>query len=136
MKKTIPFNLFGENQYIMFDIIRIAELERALGRNINSLVASGDAGVDFCLKALPIGMKQHYAPNPKDYAERIEAHLEAGGKLSDIEIPLIKAILASGIYGKSAAKKAEKAIAEAEAEQAPDEDLEDEEKNAEERTEK
>ena len=50
----------------------------------------------------------------------------AGGKLSDIEIPLIKAILASGIYGKSAAKKAEKAIAEAEAEQAPDEDLYDE----------
>ena len=27
MKKTIPFELFGPNQYLMFDILRLEELE-------------------------------------------------------------------------------------------------------------
>ena len=38
MKKSIPFELFGPNQYIMFDIQRLAELERALGRDITSII--------------------------------------------------------------------------------------------------
>jgi hypothetical protein len=100
MKKSIPFELFGPNQYIMFDIQRLAELERALGRDITSIVRSQYAGVDFCLAALPIGMRQHYKAAPSVFAEKIEAYLENGGTLDDIALPIIKAIVASGILGK------------------------------------
>ncbi len=108
MKKNIPFTLFGENQYIMFDILRLAELERALGMPINQVVQRQDAGVNFCLTALPIGMKQHYRPDPKIYADKIEQYLEQGGAIDEIAIPIVKAIIASGIFGKTAQEEAEK----------------------------
>ena len=116
MKKTVPFEVFGPNQYLMFNILRLAELEKATGRTINSMMTNGDAGVEFCLKALPIAMKQHYRPDPKEFADRIEKHLENGGTLSDIEVPIIKAIVATGIYGKQDATQEDETTPEAEAE--------------------
>jgi hypothetical protein len=101
MKKTVPFELFGPNQFLMFDISRLDELEKSLGYSVNTLLLKGDGGVGFCLKALPIAMKQHYyKPEANFFAEMIENHLENGGKLFDIEVPLIKAIQLTGIFGK------------------------------------
>ncbi len=109
MKKSIPFELFGPNQYIMFDILRLAELERALGRDITDVIRRQDAGVGFCLTALPIGMKQHFhKATPQDFAEKIEAYLENGGTLDDIAVPIVKSIMASGIFGKEVSEKASK----------------------------
>jgi hypothetical protein len=113
MKKTIPFNLFGENQYLMFDILRLAELERAMGCTVIDIAQRGDAGVNFCVTALPIAMKQHYRPDPAFYAAKIEAHLENGGLLDDIAVPLVKAIAASGVFGREAKENLEQAEQEA-----------------------
>ncbi|HBR28589.1 MAG TPA: hypothetical protein DD789_04005 [Firmicutes bacterium] len=108
MKKTIPFEIFGANQSIYFDILRLAELEKALGCSINDIIQRQDAGVHFCLAALPIGMKQHYhKPTAAFFAEKIEEHLATeGASLDDIAVPIVKAILASGIFGKEVADRA------------------------------
>ena len=104
MKKSIPFELFGPNQFIMFDIQRLAELERALGRDITSIIRNQYAGIDFCLAALPIGMRQHYK-SPAVFIEKIQTHLENGGSIDDIAVPIIKAIVASGILGKDVSER-------------------------------
>ncbi len=100
MKKTVPFEIFGPNQYLMFDIGRLAELEQALGHSIIDVAVKQDIGVNFCLTALPIAMKQHYRPDRNLFANKIEEFIENGGSISDITVPLVKAIAATGIFGK------------------------------------
>lgn len=106
MRKTVPFELFEPNQYIYFDILRLAELEKAMGMSIVELVQKQEAGINFCLTALSIGLKHHYnKATPMFFAEKIEKYLEAGGGINDIAIPIIKAIMLSGIFGKEITKK-------------------------------
>lgn len=101
MKKTIPFELFEQNQTIYFDILRLAELERSLGMSIVDVIKRQDAGINFCLTALPIGLKHHnFKATPAFYAEKIETYLDDGGSLDEIAVPIIKAIMISGIFGK------------------------------------
>lgn len=101
MKKTIPFELFEPNQYIYFDILRLAEFEKALGMSIIEIVKRQEAGLNFCLTALPIVLKHHYfKATPLFFAEKIEEYLEKGGSLEEIALPIIKAIFASGVFGK------------------------------------
>lgn len=102
MKRTVPFEIFGASQYLMIDILRLGELNRAIGRPIYETMATGNVGEDFVLKALPIAMKQHYHnATPEFFAEKIAEHLENGGKFDDIAIPIVRAVLVSGILGKA-----------------------------------
>ena len=117
MKKSVPFELFGENQYIMFDILRLIELEKAMGMSIMRIAAEQDISISFCINALAIGMQQHHRPDPKYYAEKIEEYLESGGSITDIALPIIEAIMATGIFGgtkkeKKMAKNAKKETGE------------------------
>jgi hypothetical protein len=108
MKKTAPFELFGPNQFLMFDIMRLAELEAAMGKSIVQIMESGDAGIRFCITALPIGMKQHYhRATPAFFAEKIEEYLEKGGMIDDIAVPIVKAIVISGVFGTEMANRME-----------------------------
>jgi len=116
MKKTIPFEIIEKNQTIYFDILRLAELERILGKSITDIVHSGEAGINFCLAGMQAGLKHHYfQEGPAFYAEKMGEYISRGGRLDDVAIPIIRAIMASGIFGKGAAEKTEKKIAEAEA---------------------
>jgi hypothetical protein len=102
MKKTIPFELFGANQYIYFDILRLVELEKMYGSSIIKLVAEQDVSINFCLSALVIGMKQHYhKATPVFFAEKLEKYLEDGGGINDVITPIVQAIISSGLFGKS-----------------------------------
>lgn len=129
MKKSIPFELFGPNQYIYFDILRLAELERALGQSINEVVQRQDVGINFVLAALQIGMKQHFhKPTPAFFAQKIEEHLaKEGASLDDIAVPIVKAIMVSGIFGKEVA---DRAMRLAEEEEEKEEETEPKPKNA------
>ena len=107
MKKTVPFELFGPNQYLMFDILRLAELEQKTGKTLDQIIAAQDVGVNFALIALPIAMKQHYNRETAEFfAAKIEEHLESGGTFNDISVPLVRALLVSGILGKEVADHA------------------------------
>ena len=99
MKKTIPFELFGDKEKLCFTIATIAELEMALGKSIQQIVHSGNAGIHFCLAALPICLKR---VNPHIYVTKIEEYLtEEGHSIDDIAIPIIHAVCASGALGKT-----------------------------------
>ena len=107
MKNTIPFEIFGENQYLKFDIMRLAELETAAGKSIPSIISAGDVGISFALTALPIAMKQHFPrATPQDFVEKIENYLEQGGDLNSILVPIVRAILASGMLGNEVRSRA------------------------------
>lgn len=101
MKKTVPFELFGANQYLMFDIIRLAEFEKAMGISVLAMVQGMDIGVRFCVTALPIAMRQHYhKATPQMFAEKITEYLsEPGRSINDIALPLVEAISLTGVFG-------------------------------------
>lgn len=101
VKRTIPFELFEANQTIYFDILRLAELEKALGDSIINVVRKQDAGINFCIAGLTVGLKQYYPrATPVVMAEKIEQYLDEGGTLDELATPIVRAILASGIFGK------------------------------------
>lgn len=102
MKRTIPFDHFGAGQTIYFDITRLGELEKALGDSIINVVRRQDAGVNFCIAGCLTGLKHHYnRPTPALMAEKIEEFLDNGGTLDDLALPIVQAILATGIFGKA-----------------------------------
>jgi len=101
MKKKIPFDLFGEQEELCFTIPGIAELERTMGKSIQQIVHSDDAGFNFCLSALPICLRR---VNQHIYVEKIENYLDIeGNTIDDIAIPIAHAICASGALGKTLA---------------------------------
>lgn len=110
MKKSIPFEAFGANQFIYFDIERLAMLEKISGVSVTTLATSTAAtGVNFVLHGCIVGLAHHYhKATREDYIAMIETYLENGGSLSKLEVDLGRAIVASGIYGKDAADKAMK----------------------------
>lgn len=106
MKNQVKFEIFEENQTIYFDIMRLAELESALGMTIVDVVRKQDAGISFALTALQIGMKHHYFKATKEfYAEKLGDYFDNGGSLDDVLMPIIKAIFVSGIFGKEVKEK-------------------------------
>ena len=106
MKRTVPFEIFGANQYLQFDILRLSRLEEVLGAPIAEVIAKQNIGISFALKALPIAMSQHYRnATPQEFAKKIEDHLDNGGAFDDIAVPLVKAILASGFLGRAVADR-------------------------------
>lgn len=107
MKKTVPFEIFGANQYLSFNILDLAKLEQKTGKTIDQIIATQDVGINFALLALPIAMNQHYHnETPEFFAAKIEEHLESGGTFNDISVPLVRALLVSGILGKEVADHA------------------------------
>jgi len=126
MKKTINFDLFEKGQSIYFDILRLAELEKALGMPITAIITRQETGIGFCLTALRIGMKQHYRRGTEEfYADLMEKHFDNDGTLEDILVPIIRALMASGVFGKEAIEKIEKKVADDQ-----EADVEDTKKNA------
>lgn len=108
MKKSIPFEFFAPNQFVYFDIERLALLETISGTTITKMAGEGGAtGIVFVLQACQVGLAQHYhKATQDDYVKMIEDYLEKGGTISTLEMVLGRAIVASGIYGKEAANRA------------------------------
>jgi len=108
MKKSIPFEFFAPNQFVYFDIERLALLEKISGTTITKMAAGGGAtGIVFVLQACQVGLAHHYHnATPEDYVKMTEEYLEKDGNISTLEMALGRAIIASGIYGKEAANRA------------------------------
>lgn len=116
MKKTVPFEIFGPNQYLMFDIQRLDEFEKKTGTSILALTQKDDYGFAFALDALPIAMKQHYFGLTREqWAEKIAGYIEdgndgAGGDVTEITRPIVLAIWLSGMLGKKFQQIAESLV--------------------------
>ena len=97
METTVPFNLFGKEEKLQFDIKKALELEAVLGKPIQQIARVESAGLTFCLAALPIGLKRL---NPHIYMKKIEEYLNVeGNTIDDIAIPIIYALALSGVLG-------------------------------------
>lgn len=102
MKKTVPFELFGEKQEISFSIKDIRTLERAIGKPVQLIFKNVVLGVDFCLASLPIVLKL----SEDQVVEKIEKYLDEDGTIDKLSLPITLALAASGVIGKNAANAA------------------------------
>jgi hypothetical protein len=102
MIKKIPFDLFKEGHTIYFDIVRIIELEERLGDSILNVIRRNEAGMKFCLNGLIVGLKHNYEGlvTPDMIIEKIEKYFDNGGNLDQLAVPVIRALLDSGILGR------------------------------------
>lgn len=100
MKKSIPFEVFGENQYLYFDIQRLMRLEQLLGKSISNVVASQDITIDFVIKSLMVGLAHHNRDNVSQWTAKVEKYFEDGGSIELLAEPILRAVIASGIFGK------------------------------------
>lgn len=101
MKKTIPFDLFGEKQELCFTITSIGALERMLGKTITQLFRSGYVGFDFAIAALALALPDMTMEKSE---EKITAYLteKKGRALRDIADLLVDALTISGAFGLEA----------------------------------
>ena len=120
MKNTIPIEAFGPNQFIYFDIKRLMQLEQLTGKAVQGVIASGDISLNFIINGLAVGMRQHYKDGTAVWTERVQKHFDNGGSLDDLGIPLLRAIMASGIFGKPEADITEDDTAEGPEKNAPE----------------
>lgn len=131
-KRSIPFEFFAPNQFMYFDLGRLAALERELGAPIVSIVAEiedGKCGVGFIVGVCRHGLAHHYPNKPGAIEKMLDKYIEDGGDIFDVEFlfAICRAILASGVFGKELADKAIKN----ELDKADEESATDDEKNAE-----
>lgn len=102
--KKVPFEVFGEGQYLYFNVARLMQLEQACGGDgISKIVGKQELNLTVLTNILTIGLAHHQKRNPLWYAQRIQELLDDGISLEeDIYFPVVKAIAGSGILGKAA----------------------------------
>lgn len=107
MKKTIPFDKFGEKQELCFTIPGVGALERTLGRTIPQIYATRYFGFDFTIAAIAIALPDITMAESE---EKITKYLteKKGRGLKDIAEPLIDAIAISGAFGVEPMERVEK----------------------------
>ena len=99
MKKTVPFEFFGENQTIFFDITRIYELEDMIKMPVYDAIHQAPS-IKLAIAGIVIGLKHHYPGiTPAFVIEKMEEHFERGGSLAELVLPIGKAIVDAGIFG-------------------------------------
>lgn len=99
MKKTVPFEFFGENQTLFFDIPRILELEEMMKMPIYDVINRAPS-VKLAVAGITIGLKHHYPGiTPAFVIGKMEEHFEHGGTLSELVMPIGKAIVDAGVFG-------------------------------------
>lgn len=101
--QKVPFELFGEGQYLYFNVARLAQLEQACGCGISNIVSKQELNLGVLIKIFMIGLGQHKKQNELWYAQRMQELLDDGASLEEeFYIPAVKAIAGSGILGKAA----------------------------------
>lgn len=99
--KTVKCNYFGDNEYIMFNMSRLMEFEAAIGTTIGELLQTTNWPINTIITGYFIGMKQ-YKRNAQKYYELCDKLLSDASQdmsLLALQAPLMKALVASGVYG-------------------------------------
>lgn len=92
--KKIDIKAFGEGQQIWFNIGRLRRVEDMLKCPIGEVLQDADK--------LSVGMSQNGNKTEQYYAEKIDEAMENGYSIADIQLPVVKAVAASGILGVGA----------------------------------
>ena len=100
--KKFEINALGEGKQIWFTIGRLKKVENLLKKPIGQIMLECDSlSIENLVGLLQIGL-EHYGLKPAVYYEdAIDKALENGYDLIDIQMPVSKAVAASGILGKA-----------------------------------
>lgn len=104
-KRSIPFEFFAPNQYMYFDLKRLAELERETGTpvlNVMGQIEESMCSVAFVIAACRAGLAHHYPNKPGTMEQVLDKFLEDDGEIFDTAFlsAISRALIASGILGK------------------------------------
>lgn len=99
MKKSVKCEIFGENQYIYFDIDRLMQLEKLIGCSVYEVASAGRISLSVVLNGFMVGMQQHYRMKADEWSKRMQKAFDKGYSLIDMSNPVFDALVASGIFG-------------------------------------
>lgn len=106
MVRKVPFELFGEGQYLRFDIGKFMIVEQIMKKPIGELL-KGSTQLDLTLLTilLHVGVRtdgEFQAKSLEWYADKIQELLLDGHGMEEIQLPVIRAVAATGILGHTA----------------------------------
>lgn len=102
--KRIVCEFFGEKEMIFFNVARLMQLEKALGGKITTLL-SQPMGLSEVITAYEIGLSHEGKKKQRNqlwYAEKIDELFEEGVTFDELLLPVMKALIGSGIMGPKA----------------------------------
>lgn len=98
--KKIDIPAFGEGQQIWFNIGRLCRVEAELKCPIGDVLQQTDKlSLKNLIVLLRIGMSQNGNKSEQYYSDKIDEALENGYSIVDIQLPVVKAVAASGLLG-------------------------------------
>lgn len=108
MAKKIPFNFFKEGQFLKLDIGKLKAIEDMVGRPIGEIIANSQAiSLTTIIAVLTVGLHE---PNgqlklhtPKHYADLMQKYFDDNddADIDAIIVPVFKALVSTGILGRS-----------------------------------
>ena len=100
--KKIKCDWFGEGEELYFNIMRLAEFEKAIGRPIQRLFIEGFF-LDDLFIAYEIGLRHEGRRKPQFYINKIQELMYSKDlSIGELITPVQKALIASGVAGKQA----------------------------------
>lgn len=103
--KVLSCNYFNENETIYFNVKRLAMLETEIGKPIMSMMSTGNLSLFDMIQVYTIGM-QHIDNGRRTqdfYEEKIQELIDSEEyEVTDFIQTAVKALLASGVFGKKA----------------------------------
>ncbi len=101
--KKIDMVPFGTGQQIWFNIGRLQKVEELLGAPIGDIMQHIDKlNIKYMVVFLRVGMMQNGLKSEQYWQEKIDDAFENGFTLQDIQTPIYKAIVGSGLLGDGA----------------------------------
>lgn len=103
MAKKIDFPAMGEGKQIYFGISKLQKLEEVLNKPLGEIMQGFDKlNIKYMVTFLRVGMSHDGYKSEQYWQDRLDEAFEKGYTLEDIQTPIMKAIVASGLLGNAA----------------------------------
>lgn len=110
MKKTVPFELFGnKGDYLTLNLKDLVAIEAVTGKPITQVwseLVHSNYSLQMIYEILPIAYAAcDPALEAEEFGDLIEKAVENGASIQSFALPLATAILETGIFGKAPKKQ-------------------------------
>ena len=98
--RKIEFEYFAPGQYIYYDVGRIIQIENLLKKGIGEIASEQTLNMSTLCVMLAVGLRHHGVKSPDAIAPLLQKAMDDGVEIQDMQIPVVKALAASGKLGK------------------------------------
>ena len=98
--KKVDFEYFAPGQYIYYDVGRIIQIENLLKKGIGEIASEQALNMSSLCVMLTVGLRHHGFKSPDTIAPLLQKAMDDGVDIQDMQIPVVKALAASGALGK------------------------------------